>query len=285
MKKSKKSQGKKRRMGQIQHKRHEGLDTFDPETGMDLSVAPEEILVLILSHLPAKTLLSDCQHVCRRWRAIVQSQAFWRFKCQGERNAITFYIRYLPTNFDWRRFYLKQPFNRNLIRNPCGAERLQHWNVHNGGDGWIVRTFDHEDLTGIKSTFVSSYYWCEKSQTIDLLKEGFWEKILDEYQPEITVNDWFSAHRDCGGEYQMFVQLLGANKHKIIKEYTTDLRTIPVLPFQQWDQITYIFRNYGPGVRYVKFKHIGKDILFWKGHYGAWVTNTSVTIRLKSPEK
>lgn len=50
-------------------------------------------------------------------------------------------------------------------------------------------------------------------------------------------------------------------------------------------QVIHVFYNYGPGVRYVKFKHAAKDVLFWKGHFGTWVTKTSLTVRLKDHVK
>ena len=43
-------------------------------------------------------------------------------------------------------------------------------------------------------------------------------------------------------------------------------------------QMTHVFRNYGPGVRYVKFVHGGKDNKYWKGWYGIRVTDSCVEI-------
>ncbi len=40
----------------------------------------------------------------------------------------------------------------------------------------------------------------------------------------------------------------------------------------------HIFKNYGPGVRFIRFTHGGKDTKFWAGHYGVQVTNSSVEI-------
>ncbi|XP_052338186.1 F-box only protein 6-like isoform X3 [Oncorhynchus keta] len=43
-------------------------------------------------------------------------------------------------------------------------------------------------------------------------------------------------------------------------------------------KMTHVFKNYGPGVRYIRFIHGGKDTQFWAGWYGIRVTNSSVEI-------
>lgn len=43
-------------------------------------------------------------------------------------------------------------------------------------------------------------------------------------------------------------------------------------------QTTYVFQNYGPGVRYVRFTHGGKDTQFWAGWYGVRLTDSSVEV-------
>lgn len=43
-------------------------------------------------------------------------------------------------------------------------------------------------------------------------------------------------------------------------------------------QVTHVFKNYGKGVRYVRFVHGGKDTQFWAGWYGIRVTNSCVEI-------
>ncbi|XP_041090657.1 F-box only protein 27-like [Polyodon spathula] len=255
----------------------------ETELYMDLSELPGEVLHLILRHLPASVLLRNCQYVCKRWHCIIDSQAFWKFKAEEENKHLQIVKKCVPANMDWKKLCLKEPFHKNLIQNPFGKEGFKGWDILNGGDGWSIRTFPPEDLAGVCSTFVSSYFWCKKSQTINLLEEGLWEDLLDNYQPEICIQDWYSSHRDCGGEYLMKVKLLAADKRTVLQKYNSGLKTIPIQPLQCWEKVAHVFRNYGPGVRYVKFKHAAKDILFWKGHFGTWVTKTSITVRLKDP--
>lgn len=43
-------------------------------------------------------------------------------------------------------------------------------------------------------------------------------------------------------------------------------------------QMTHVFQNYGPGVRYICFTHGGKDTQFWAGWYGIRVTDSCVEV-------
>lgn len=43
-------------------------------------------------------------------------------------------------------------------------------------------------------------------------------------------------------------------------------------------QISHTFTDYGPGVRFVRFEHAGQDSVYWKGWFGARVTNSSVWV-------
>lgn len=49
--------------------------------------------------------------------------------------------------------------------------------------------------------------------------------------------------------------------------------TLPLTP-----QISHTFTDYGPGVRFVRFEHGGQDSVYWKGWFGARVTNSSVWV-------
>uniref|UniRef100_A0A674IEV5 FBA domain-containing protein n=1 Tax=Terrapene triunguis TaxID=2587831 RepID=A0A674IEV5_9SAUR len=128
--------------------------------------------------------------------------------------------------------------------------------------------------------------WCVKSQLVDLLKEGLWEELLDIYQPEIYISDWWSTR--CGCVYSICVKLLAANRSTVIAEFkanpdphgfvtgSRDQFGFLFLP----SQVSYRFRQYGRGVRYVHFLHRGKDILYWAGYYGARITNSTVMVKL-----
>ncbi|XP_051779521.1 F-box only protein 44-like [Erpetoichthys calabaricus] len=242
---------------------------------MDLSEVSYDILFHILIHVPFWELNSNCRLVCKRWKDAVDSQSLWREKYK---QALSKKLQTrLPSNTDWKNLFYKL-FARNLIKNPCGDDGFEYWNVNHGGDGWVIERH-HGELkeTTSPNCFVTSYRWCKKTQCVDLLKEGFEEHFLDDFQPDILINDWYGSRNDCGAKYKIKVHLLNSQKQLLMsfkKQY-------PEIP--QWNNCSYnkvqrVFRNYGPGVRFVVFSHQGIDNKFWAGHYGARIANSTVKV-------
>ncbi|XP_069804092.1 F-box only protein 6-like [Dendropsophus ebraccatus] len=245
-----------------------------------MSAVPEGVLLEILSAVPAHDLIRRCRPVCTLWRHVIDSPALWKKKCQRD-GFVSKRCRRSPP--DWTMFYFLHLQKRNLLRNPIAEEDLKHWHIkEDGGDRWKVETLpgDHgrpfPDETA-KKYFVTSYYRCYKSQTIDLVKEGYPDEFMDVVQPDIVITDWYAARHDCGCRYQLLVQLLSHDK-TVVAEFQPDPVIIEQWSSAEWTQIEYTFRNYGPGVRYVYFEHGGSDTQFWAGWYGIRVTNSSVTI-------
>ncbi|XP_075046311.1 F-box only protein 2-like [Mixophyes fleayi] len=174
---------------------------------------------------------------------------------------------------------------KNLIKNGCGKEEFKFWeDVQNGGDGWNIEVLPGDcgasfPADGVDQYFASSFEWCSKSQTIDLRNEGFPEEVLDNIQPSIVVNDWYAGRTDADCVYQLNVQLL-SDSRDVITEYTSDRIAIPQTSEGTWTQISHVFFGYGPGVRFINFKHGGEDNVCWKGWYGVRVTNSSVTLEV-----
>ncbi|XP_026338135.1 F-box only protein 27 isoform X1 [Ursus americanus] len=261
----------------------------EPEEALDLSQLPPELLLVVLSHVPPRTLLGCCRRVCRGWRALVDGQALWLLILARDHGALLPLVRScLPPARDGRpcllgRFCERRPIGRNLIRNPCGQEGLRKWMVQHGGDGWVVEV-NRSTVPGAPSQtcFVSSFSWCRKKQVLDLEEEGLWPELLDSGKIEICVSDWWGARHDSGCMYRLLVQLLDANQTVLDK-----FSAMPV-PIQQWNndvcfQVTHVFSNIKMGVRFVSFEHWGQDTQFWAGHYGARVTNSSVVVRARLP--
>ncbi|XP_068098525.1 F-box only protein 2-like [Hyperolius riggenbachi] len=183
------------------------------------------------------------------------------------------------------RMHGRGPFHevKNLIKNPCAQDNLNAWEeVECAGDGWRTETapgdcgspFPHNEVA---KYFVTSFGHCSKSQTIDLIHEGYSAENLDHHQPDIVVSDWYGGRSDASSTYELCVQLLSANK-SVVSEYKSGQIAIPKTNCG-WKQITHTFSHYGPGVRFVHFKHSGQDSVGWKGWYGARVTNSSVIVR------
>lgn len=250
---------------------------------------PEDVLLEILAMVPLMDLIHRCRLVCSQWRDVIDSATLWKVKSQREG-----YITRVCQNFpkDWKIFYYLSKHKRNLLRNPCALEKFNAWTIgHNGSDLWKI-----EDLPGelgdifpdetVTKYFVTSYRICKKSQLIDLKKMGYSSEIMDSYQPDIVIKDWYGARQDCGCQYELLVRLLSKRK-ATIQEFAPERvfqggqqRGLKSVQWSDasWRQMSYRFSNYGPGVRYVYFQHGGKDTQFWAGWYGVRVTNSSVTI-------
>lgn len=84
---------------------------------------PEDVLVELLSLLPARDLLRTCRLVCTQWRYVVDLATLWKRKCQRD----GFYCQSLDRSVsDWKVFYMLCHLKKNLIKNPC-AEGLFHY--------------------------------------------------------------------------------------------------------------------------------------------------------------
>lgn len=81
---------------------------------------PEDVLVELLSLLPARELLRTCRLVCSQWRYVVDLNTLWKRKCQRD----GFYRQsYDRTISDWKIFYMLCYMKKNLLKNP----RAEGW--------------------------------------------------------------------------------------------------------------------------------------------------------------
>lgn len=170
-------------------------------------------------------------------------------------------------------------WRKNLIKNPKGEEGLDKWVItHNGGDGWKVEgIFTKHPSVTVQKNFVTSFCFCWKYQTIDLEKEGYNSAFMDNFQPDIRICEWYTSRFDCHCEYNIRVELLNENM-KLIQVFAPKTIKISAGANKNWIPMTHAFQNYGPGVRYIRFCHGGKDGKFWKGWYGVRITESSVEI-------
>lgn len=156
---------------------------------------------------------------------------------------------------------------------------MKNWQiVENGGDKWKVEEVmkPHPNET-VRKNFVTSYMLCTKSQLIDLEMEGYNGMFMDKFQPDIKITDWYAPRYDCGCQYGMKVELLN-QRRKTVKEFAPETVYFEQWNDQKWEQVTHVFRNYGRGVRFIRFTHGGKDTQYWAGWYGIRVTDSSVEI-------
>nr|XP_012640811.2 F-box only protein 44 isoform X2 [Microcebus murinus] len=205
----------------------------------NINELPENILLELFRHVPARQLLLRCRPVCSLWRDLIDLVTLWKRKCVLEGFITEDWDQPVA---DWKIFYFLRSLHRNLLHNPCAEEGFEFWSLDvNGGDEWKV-----EDLSGdqrkefpnaqVKKYFVTSYYTCLKSQVVDLKAEGYWEELMDTTRPDIEVKDWFAARRDCGSKYQLCVQLL-SSAHVPLGTFQPDPATIQQKSDAKWREM------------------------------------------------
>nr|XP_048317501.1 F-box only protein 44 isoform X1 [Myodes glareolus] len=246
----------------------------------NINELPENILLELFTHVPARQLLLRCRPVCSLWRDLIDLVTLWKRKCLREGFITEDWDQPVA---DWKIFYFLRSLRRNLLHNPCAEEGFEFWSLDvNGGDEWKVEDLSKDQRKEfpndqVKKYFVTSYYTCLKSQVVDLKAEGYWEELMDTTRPDIEVKDWFAARPDCGSKYQLCVQLL-SSAHAPLGTFQPDPVTIQQKSDAKWREVSHTFSNYPPGVRYIWFQHGGVDTHYWAGWYGPRVTNSSIVI-------
>ena len=117
------------------------------------------------------------------------------------------------------------------------------------------------------------------SQEVDLIEEGLTPNVLDNLQPSITVSAWTASRSDCGSEYIIHVSLLSTSgvRSKPVQSFK-ETRNVSSWGNNSWVKISHTFRNYGRGVRSIKFSHGGKCTKCWSGNYGPKLAVPSVRV-------
>ena len=261
---------------------------------------PYQVAAHVLDYVPPRELVSVCMLVCRRWRAFLTDPTVWKVRMRRGGN-------YSPeldaiTRAEWPKLCLHTLYQPNLIKSLDPEQQtlsFAHWK-------WCSVNWDHFKLSTNKSqtrederyrshyweiercinpdvdkellaenggcvqNYVTSYQWGCREQVVCLADAaGLSNKIMDQVQPRIEVWEWFCARDDCGSVFCFRVELLSARK-RIIKFHEETVKT------EQWQggrlgwrKLQHTFRDYGHGVRYLRFADAGKDTQYWAGHYGS----------------
>lgn len=209
----------------------------------------------------------------------------------------------MPDTVDFKSVFEAKSFGRNLLKNssPYGVtkdgpppEKEYPEEPDRGpprfvpeGDfsDWITSSeVLPEDTSGIPEGVVICQLpqtsWFTMEQFVDLKAEGLWEELLDEFQPEIVIEDWYEESQLHKFIYQLSVKLLGADKTTVIAEHTeTPTEDLSVYS-HTWKKVSHVFSGYGPGVRYVHFVHRLKNS-FLNGFWNTMFTGSSVMVNPK----
>ena len=154
----------------------------------------------------------------------------------------------------------------NLLANPGATSgATTGWNIiASGGDGW---SSIGQSVEGDGAAFITSYAWCSRSQTIDLIGAGFNEAFLDR-SPPIRVQEWFKGTSNVADQYYLKIELRAADG-TVLDRWEAGNQTTPLVAKGNWQEQTHLFENYPAGVRQIYWEDGGKDAEFWAGHYGS----------------
>lgn len=204
---------------------------------------PIELIERILCYADEKTLL-NCQRVCKQWNELIVDYV-WRKKAELKTDCQF----PLSDALGWKEFYIIcMKIGRNLIKNHSGAEGYKYWHIitQGGGAGWIVEyppcgapLLPREpSLNPKQHCFATSFHHCYKQYTVDLVKEGFSIRMLDQISPTIEVrqlftdkmmqifpfinlnffvqiSEWYCCRYDCPALYNLQIRLVNKSEKKL----------------------------------------------------------------------
>ncbi|XP_033015299.1 F-box only protein 44-like isoform X2 [Lacerta agilis] len=223
---------------------------------------PENLLLDILSLVPASDLICNCRLICSQWRDLVDLPVLWKRKFQKRDSDSS------PKPLT---FYIFSRLKKNLIKNPDGQDGLDSWEIHPVAEGhWQIEEMftgeskrfrwkidEHQIVwlgendgnapVQVYKCFAARNGSCSKSQLITLKDEGYWDELMDEARPIIFVKDWFSGLLDS--PYKLTVKLLSADS-EVLEEYP--YKTYGVT---RWFPVYHAINNYPQGVRHILFEH------------------------------
>lgn len=264
------------------HKKLDRQESSLSDEFVDISVA-EDVLIDVLSFVSVKDLFNNCRSVCKEWKEIIDGHSLWVLKCERENiQAPKCMSGNIPENYH-RNIYLYVKSKGNYIKNPCGEERLNDWEIfENGGDGFAVENppggADPVPAeVGSQSCFATSYGECRMAQLIDLYSTENNKYLLKNGVVSISVGEWYAARFDCACEYKLVVTLLDNAKYEV-DEFSFKISE-QQWNGREWHLVTHNFNDVST-VRYVRFEHSGKDRQFWAGHYGSKMTGAFVKLNL-----
>lgn len=162
------------------------------------------------------------------------------------------------------------PFMTNLLANPSAdTGNLSGWQIlENSGEGWKAQD----------GMFRTSYFWNRRQQVIDLWSRGFNPDLMAK-APPIVISESFQRQY-CPDLFYLKVELLDSEGRVVASWNSGERINSGACQWggEVWDRLTHTFRDYAPGVRYVRWEDGGKDREFWLGHYGVKMDNAELIL-------
>uniref|UniRef100_A0A8C1R3U2 F-box only protein 50-like n=1 Tax=Cyprinus carpio TaxID=7962 RepID=A0A8C1R3U2_CYPCA len=212
--------------------------------------------------------------------------ADWKQKCDSEWQLGAHGVP-MPDSVDWKSVFEKKPFERNLLQNPSPygvnhtipppepprsgmpppPNQPPQFEPDGNFSGWKSSTevlpYDTSGIPpGVVVCHLPQYRWFSLEQCVDLKAEGLWDQLLDDFQPEIIIEDC-----NC--------KLSCTEKSKIKMDVSSkEVRC----------NVSHVFSKYGSGVRYIHFLHRLKN-QFMIEFFNTKVTDSSIIIKTSKASK
>ncbi|HRZ98934.1 MAG TPA: T9SS type A sorting domain-containing protein, partial [Paludibacter sp.] len=124
----------------------------------------------------------------------------------------------------------------------------------------------------------SSYENCTLTQTIDLIGKGFSPQVLDKFPP-INAGVYVYTNNSSAGTITIKAELLGESESVLKTVYISNNEVIPINT--DWTLKSAAIREYGTGLRKIRFTLVGKDAVGWRGQYGPEFDNAYVNFDIR----
>ncbi|XP_075244671.1 F-box only protein 44-like [Convolutriloba macropyga] len=279
-------------------------------------IVPEDVLDAIFLRTPALDLVLNCPLVCRRWFEALSGRYFWLQKIESEGMRISERNRQLlldNSDYSLCIYILKGvacgllPFNRNLIRNPCGEDGRKYWvqkEAHKRhadydsdsdededyDDQYSAVRFEVEekpvgaypipDKVGVPTQhcFVTSYRLGIRVQVLNFSKYSIREGVMELLKPTINYSQWVSSRHDCGCEAELSIQVksgLWTMKPDPLDWNTSQEGVERRVWYKMEDEVQCALP-----IDTIVYRSTGKDRQFWAGNYGSKTTACSLILKI-----
>eukprot|EP00092_Neocalanus_flemingeri_P068822 GFUD01084215.1.p1 GENE.GFUD01084215.1~~GFUD01084215.1.p1 ORF type:complete len:306 (+),score=69.84 GFUD01084215.1:99-1016(+) len=274
---------------------------------------PSELLEEILLRIDSRILL-PLSGVCSQWSDIIYSIQFWKRKLDYLGIHLPKEVLQNP-NLSWKFFYsivLNNqgiPYQKNLIVNGSGELEnekaklndgnrneedfdeswFKSWNtLSSGGQGWrLLKSLPPRSMpqeVEHNSYFATSNFSCTKEQFLSLTENGLDSEILDNFQPDIEIEEFYSKSENHGAIYDIQVCLLDGCGNVLGKAFSFR-KNMEAEDEDSWRKVTHTFKDYGVGVRFVKYYHGGMAEDMEEGWFGVRMTGSSVKVKFPEVKK
>lgn len=164
--------------------------------------------------------------------------------------------------------------SRNLLQNACGQNGLESWQQMSRVAQWQVEQSDIPVGNNFTTNFVSTFQWCIMGQVIPLHRHA-----RDPSQVRLEASAKYMSRTDCASVFRLEVILLNDQRRPVARQQTDQLAA----PADFWERTSLLFEPTA-GAHEALFIVHGKDVPFWRGHYGSKVTDCQIRV-LGSPEE